>query len=117
VAVQVGAEGVLVVNPGPKEVADAVVAEIRKLAGDKRVRLIPTQGRSGVAEYRDMLTTIRDRVQQALDNGGSLVEVKAARLARDYDGRYGAMAGPASADSFIDAAYRSQSNVDRLSQR
>jgi hypothetical protein len=40
VAVQIGAEGVLVVNPGPEELADAVVAEIRKLAPDKRVRLI-----------------------------------------------------------------------------
>ncbi len=40
VAVQVGAEGVLVVNPGPEEVADAVLAEIAKIAPDKRIRII-----------------------------------------------------------------------------
>ena len=40
VAVQVGSEGVLVVNPGPKALADAVLAEIRKISGGKRIRLI-----------------------------------------------------------------------------
>jgi glyoxylase-like metal-dependent hydrolase (beta-lactamase superfamily II) len=40
VTVQIGDEGVLVVNPGSAEVADAVSAEIHKLAGDKRVRVI-----------------------------------------------------------------------------
>ena len=40
VAVQVGPEGVLVVNPGPEEIADAVLAEIGKIAPDKRIRVI-----------------------------------------------------------------------------
>ncbi|MCA1481805.1 hypothetical protein, partial [Bradyrhizobium sp. NBAIM08] len=40
VAVQIGAEGVFVVNPGPEPVADAVLAEIAKLAPDKRIRMI-----------------------------------------------------------------------------
>ena len=40
VAVQVGPDGVLVVNPGPAELGDAVSAEIARIAGDKRVRLI-----------------------------------------------------------------------------
>jgi glyoxylase-like metal-dependent hydrolase (beta-lactamase superfamily II) len=262
VAVQVGDEGVLVVNPGPEDLADAVLAEIRKVAGDKRIRLIvdtnddpahvganleigagptataqraaivahensalrmtaagvagvalpsdvfyrgtreiyfndepievihvpsatsdgdvlvffrksdvivagdviqdltypvirldaggtldgtiaalnrilditvaawraqggtlvvPNRGRiydeGDVAEYRDMLTIVRDRVQHAIDNGQTLAQVKAAGLARDYDGRYAAGAGPASADAFIETAYRAQSAADRVSQR
>ena len=40
VAVQVGSEGVLVVNPGPEEIADAVLAEIGKIAPGKRIRVI-----------------------------------------------------------------------------
>jgi hypothetical protein len=64
-----------------------------------------------------MLTIIRDRVQHALDNSRALAEVKAAQLARDYDGRYAAGAGPASADGFIEAAYRSQSAAERVPQR
>jgi glyoxylase-like metal-dependent hydrolase (beta-lactamase superfamily II) len=257
VAVQIGPEGVLVVNPGAAELADAVLAEIRKLAGDKRIRLIvdtndeaahiggnrtigagptptaqraaivahessalrmsagggettlpsdlfyrgtreiyfneepievihvpsatsdgdvivffrksdvvvagsviedvtyptirldaggtlngtiaalnrileltvaawraeggtlviPNRGRlydeSDVAEYRDMLTIIRDRVRHAIDAGQTLAQVKAARLARDYDVRYAAAAGPASADAFIETAFRSESTVPR----
>lgn len=75
--------------------------------------VIPNRGRiydeGDVTEYRDMLTIVRDRVQHAIDNGRTLQEVKAAALARDYDGRYAAGAGPASADSFIEMAYASQS--------
>ena len=38
--VQVGDEGVLVVDPGREQMADAVIAEIRKIAGDKPIRII-----------------------------------------------------------------------------
>jgi glyoxylase-like metal-dependent hydrolase (beta-lactamase superfamily II) len=252
VAVQIGAEGVLVVNPGPAEIAPAVQAEIRKLAGDKRVRVIvdtsdaaihtggngalaagptpraqranviahensslrmaaadtadadsptdtffrgtrelyfndepieivhvpaatsdgdvivffrksdvivagdviqdltypvvrldaggtvdgtiaalnrilgltiaswraeggtlviPSQGRiydeGDVAEYRDMVTIVRDRVRDALGKGLSLEQALAADLARDYDGRYGAAAGPAAPRAFLETVYRS----------
>lgn len=73
--------------------------------------VIPNQGRiydeGDVAEYRDMLTIIRDRVRDAVGKGLTLEQVKAARLTRDYDGRYGAIAGPASTDAFIEAVYRS----------
>jgi glyoxylase-like metal-dependent hydrolase (beta-lactamase superfamily II) len=98
-------------------ILDMTVAAWRAQGGTV---VIPNRGRiydeSDVAEYRDMLTIIRNRVQHAIDDGESLAEVKAAVLARDYDGRYGAIAGPASADAFIDAAFRSQSNADRGSE-
>jgi hypothetical protein len=73
--------------------------------------VITNQGRiydeGDVAEYRDMLTIVRDRVADAIAKGLTLEQVQAARLARDYDGRYGAGAGPASADAFIATVYRS----------
>ena len=73
--------------------------------------VIPNRGRiydeGDVAEYRDMLTIVRDRVSDAIAKGRTLEQVKAEGLARDYDGRYGAAAGPASAATFIETVYRS----------
>ena len=67
--------------------------------------VIPNRGRiydeGDVAEYRDMLTLVRDRVADAIRKGSTLEQIQGARLARDYDGRYAADAGPASADEFI----------------
>jgi hypothetical protein len=39
--------------------------------------------------------------------GSTLGEVQAAGLTRDYDGRYGAAAGPAAPSEFIATIYRS----------
>ena len=73
--------------------------------------VVPNQGRiydeGDVAEYRDMLTIVRDRVRDAIGKGQTLEQVRAAGLARDYDGRYGAPSGPASAGAFIETVYRS----------
>ena len=59
-----------------------------------------------VAEYRNMATIIRDRVQYALDSGMSLEEMKASRPTLDYDGRYVETAGEWTTDRFLDAVYR-----------
>ncbi len=61
--------------------------------------VIPNHGRiydeGDVAEYRDMVTIVRDRVRDAIDKGQTLEQVRAARLARDYDGALrGARARP-----------------------
>ena len=73
--------------------------------------VIPGQGRladeADVVEYRDMLTIIRDRLQDAMTAGRTIEEVKAARLLRDYEERYGAERGPSSADGFVEAAFQS----------
>jgi glyoxylase-like metal-dependent hydrolase (beta-lactamase superfamily II) len=75
--------------------------------------IIPGHGRlcdlADVAYYRDMLTIIRDRVQDAIKKGQTLEQVKAARLTRDYDGRYGATSGPWTTDMFVDAVYKTLS--------
>ena len=54
--------------------------------------VIPGHGRmadeTDVANYRDMVTIIRHRVQVMIDDGATLTAVKAAGLSRDYDGNY-----------------------------
>jgi glyoxylase-like metal-dependent hydrolase (beta-lactamase superfamily II) len=72
--------------------------------------VIPGHGRlsdeADVLEYRDMLTIIRDRIQDLVKKGSTIEQVKAARPTLDYDGRYGATAGPWTTDKFIEAVYR-----------
>jgi glyoxylase-like metal-dependent hydrolase (beta-lactamase superfamily II) len=66
--------------------------------------VIPGHGRiadeADVVEYRDMITIIRDRIQDLVKRGMTLDQVKAARITRDYDGRYG------DPNKMIEAAYR-----------
>ena len=60
-----------------------------------------------VVYYRDMITIVRDRIQDMIKNGMTLAQVKAARPTRDYDARYGKMTGPWTTDMFVEAAYNS----------
>lgn len=79
--------------------------------------IIPGHGRisdeADVVEYRDMMTIIRDRIQDLIKKGMTLDQVKAARPTRDYDGRYGSTAGPWTTDMFIEAAYKDLSGKNR----
>jgi cyclase len=72
--------------------------------------VIPGHGRprdrSEVADYRDMVTIIRDRIQAMVKKGMSLDQVKAARPTLDYDGIYGADTGPWTTAMFIETVYR-----------
>jgi glyoxylase-like metal-dependent hydrolase (beta-lactamase superfamily II) len=73
--------------------------------------VIPGHGRladeADVVEYLDLVTIIRDRFQDAIKKGMTLEQVKAAKLVRDYEGRYGATQGFWTTDAFIEAAYKS----------
>jgi cyclase len=59
--------------------------------------------------FRDMVTILRDRIQASIKKGMTLEQVKAAGLTKDYDGRYGAKSGFGTADSFVEAVYKSLS--------
>jgi glyoxylase-like metal-dependent hydrolase (beta-lactamase superfamily II) len=76
--------------------------------------VIPGHGRLcdewEVAEYRDMLAIVRDRVQRMLKSNATLAQVKAARVTADYDDRYGANSGPWTTDMFVEAVYTSLKN-------
>ena len=88
-------------------VLDITVAETRAQGG---TMVVPGHGRiydeTDVAEYRDMLTIIRDRIEAAIDNGDSLADVRRSRPALDYSGIFGAAAGTWTTDAFIEAIYR-----------
>jgi glyoxylase-like metal-dependent hydrolase (beta-lactamase superfamily II) len=90
------------------QILDITVPEDKQEGG---TYVIPGHGRltdeADVVEYRDMMTIVRDRIQNAIDKGMTVQQVKAARLLRDYEGRYGAPGGPGSADVFVETAYKS----------
>ncbi len=69
--------------------------------------VIPGHGRvcdeADVVEYRDMVTIVRDRIQDMVGKGMTLAQVQATRPTQDYDPVYG------SGTAFVEAAYRSLS--------
>jgi cyclase len=72
--------------------------------------IIPGHGRIGdeadVVEYRDVMTIIRDRIQDLVSKGMTLAQVKAARPTFEWDARYGMTTGDWTTDMFVEAAYR-----------
>jgi cyclase len=88
----------------------AALNEILKLTVPERLqeggtRVIPGHGRlcneADVVEYRDMVTIVRDRIQDMVRKGMTVEQVKAARPTLDYDTRYGA------SERFVEAVYNS----------
>src|SRR5262249_26432650 len=69
--------------------------------------VIPGHGRlcdeADVVEYRDMVTVIRDRIQDMIKKGMTLEQVKAAKPTRDYDPLYGSTTGLWTTDMFVEA--------------
>ena len=93
---------------GLNHILDLAVAEYRAQGG---TWIIPGRGRlsdtADLASYRNMLTMIRDRVQDLISKGMTLEQVKAARPTMDFDGRYGSNTGSWTTDMFVEAVYRS----------
>ena len=85
---------------------ELTVPEISQEGG---TMVIPGHGRlcdeADVTEYRDMVTIVRDRVADLVEKGKSLSEVKAARVTRDYDGRYSQPSW--TGDMFVESIYKS----------
>ncbi|MEQ1731902.1 MAG: hypothetical protein ABL982_26305, partial [Vicinamibacterales bacterium] len=88
-------------------IIDMSVSEFRSEGG---TMIIPGHGRisdlADVAYYRDMVTILRDRVQDMVKKGMTLEQVKAAKLTADYDGLYGSTTGAWTTDMFLDAVFR-----------
>jgi glyoxylase-like metal-dependent hydrolase (beta-lactamase superfamily II) len=76
--------------------------------------IVPARGRiseeSDVAEFRDMVVIVRDRIQDLISKGMTLDQIKASRPSRDYDAEYGATA--AETDRFVESIYRSLRQPD-----
>ena len=73
--------------------------------------IVPGHGRlcdqADLVVYQEMITIIRDRVQDMIKKGMTLEQVKAARPTSDYDPVYGATTGPWTTDMFVEAVYKS----------
>jgi glyoxylase-like metal-dependent hydrolase (beta-lactamase superfamily II) len=95
-------------------ILDLSIAEFRTEGG---TMVIPGHGRLGdsadVAYYRDMVTVIRDRIQDMMKRDMTLEQVKAAKPTLDYDPRYGSATGFWTTDMFIEAVYRSLSQTKK----
>jgi glyoxylase-like metal-dependent hydrolase (beta-lactamase superfamily II) len=90
-------------------ILDLTIPEEKQEGG---TMVIPGHGRlcdeADVVEYRDMLTIVRDRVQDMIAKGMTLDQVKAAKPTEDYDPLYGNDPGWTPA-KFVEAVYKSLS--------
>jgi glyoxylase-like metal-dependent hydrolase (beta-lactamase superfamily II) len=72
--------------------------------------VIPGHGRlsdeQDVIEYRDMLTIVRDRIQEYVKRGMTLEQVKAKQPTLDWDARYGLDTAFWSTERFIEQIYK-----------
>jgi len=75
--------------------------------------IIPGHGRicdqADLVVYQEMITIIRDRIQDMINKGMTLDQVKAAKPTSDYDPIYGATSGSWTTDMFVEAVYKSLS--------
>lgn len=87
---------------GLNKILDIAIAQNKSQGG---TYIVPGHGRisdlGDVANYRNMVVRVHDRIQDLMNNGMTLQQVKAARPTLDFDGMYG------SPDAFIEAVYRS----------
>jgi glyoxylase-like metal-dependent hydrolase (beta-lactamase superfamily II) len=74
-----------------------------------RTFLVPGHGhvydKLDLLEYRDAVTVVRDRVQDLIDQGKSLAQVKAADTTLGYRSQYGTDKGPWTTDMFVEVIY------------
>jgi len=73
--------------------------------------VIPGHGRlsdiGDVINAREMVTIVRDRVQNMVNRNMTLEQVKAAKPTRDYDPLYNTQGAFVTGDAFVEAVYRS----------
>jgi glyoxylase-like metal-dependent hydrolase (beta-lactamase superfamily II) len=90
---------------------DMVVPPFPLVWQEGRTYVIPGHGRvldqHDVTDYRDMVTVVRDLIQDMATRGMTLAQVKAANPTRAYRTRYGADSGPWTTDMFVEAVYKS----------
>jgi glyoxylase-like metal-dependent hydrolase (beta-lactamase superfamily II) len=74
-----------------------------------RTLLVPGHGfvydKFELLEYRDAVTVVRDRVQDLIDQGKTLAQVKAADPTLGYRSQYGADKGAWTTDMFVEVIY------------
>jgi cyclase len=95
---------------GLNRMVEMAVPEFRSEGG---TFFIPAHGRVGdiadMTYYRDMVTIVRDRIQDLMKKGRTLDQIKAAHPTEDWDGRLGKDKSW-TPDMFVDAIYKGLSN-------
>jgi glyoxylase-like metal-dependent hydrolase (beta-lactamase superfamily II) len=101
---------------GLNRIIELTVPELNEEGG---TMVVAASGRlcdeADVADYRDMVTIIRDRIQDMVRRRLTLAQVKAARPTRDYDQLYSTPGY--TGEMFVEAAYRSLSTVAAQPQK
>ena len=92
-------------------IVELAIPSIPMIWQDGGTYVIPGHGwladQADVVEYRDMVTIIRDVIQDLIGKGMTLEQVKAADPARGYRRQYGSDTGPWTTNMFIEAIYKS----------
>ena len=75
-----------------------------------RTLLVPGHGhvydKLDLLEYRDAVTVVRDRVQDLIEQGKTLEQVKAANPTLGYRSQYGSDSGSWTTDMFVEVVYK-----------
>jgi glyoxylase-like metal-dependent hydrolase (beta-lactamase superfamily II) len=91
---------------GLNQLLDLVIAGEKTEGG---TMIVPGHGRisdeADLVEYRDMVTIIRDRIQDMVNRGMTVAQVQAAKPTMEYDGLYGSAPGW-STTQFVEAVFR-----------
>jgi cyclase len=78
---------------------------------EDRTLLIPGHCRvcdqADLLDYRDMITIIRDVIQDMINRKMTLEQIKAANPTKGYNRRYGSEVGPWTTNMFVEAVYKS----------
>jgi glyoxylase-like metal-dependent hydrolase (beta-lactamase superfamily II) len=89
------------------QLLDLAISEFRTEGG---TLFVPGHGRiadsADLTYYRDMVTMIRDRVEDMMKKGLTLQQIKAANPTEDWDARFGGN-GAWTPDTFVEAVYKS----------
>jgi cyclase len=90
---------------------DMAIPSVPIVSRDAGTLVVPGHGhicdQLEIADYRDMVSIIRDRTRDLIAAGMTLEQIKAAAPARGYTRRYGAETGTWTTNDFVEAVYRS----------
>jgi cyclase len=92
------------------ELLELAVPAMPLIHKEDRTLMVPGHGRimdhADVVDYRDMVTVIRDHIQNMIDKRMTLEQVKAANPTQGYRKRYGSDGGAWTTDMFVEAIYK-----------
>jgi len=92
-------------------IVEIAIPSVPIVSREEGTLVIPGHGRVcdqlDVAEYRDMVTIIRDRIRDLIKAGLTLDQIKATSPTRGYTRRYGSDTGPWTTNDFVEAVYQS----------